>query len=209
MIVRMSSQSRNRLVALLSSLALALLVLAGPLALPFPARAQEPAAAAPPAQADPFPLDLKIPADPKITVGELPNGLRYYIRQNTEPKNRADLRLVVNAGSVLEDEDQRGLAHMVEHMAFNGSKHFEKQKLVDFMESIGMRFGPDLNAFTGFDETIYMLRIPTDSAEIMETSFLILEDWARGLTFDGETIEKERGVIVEEWRRGRGATPRR
>jgi zinc protease len=159
-------------------------------------------------QPDKYPLDQTIPVDPQITVGRLPNGLRYWIRENSEPENRADLRLVVNAGSVLEDDDQQGLAHMVEHMAFNGSEHFEKQKLIDFMESIGMRFGADLNASTGFDETIYMLRIPTDSPEIMEKSFLILEDWAHGLTFDGEDIEKERGVIVEEWRLDRGADAR-
>jgi zinc protease len=160
------------------------------------------------AQADKYPLDQKIPVDPKITVGELGNGLRYYIRENRKPENRAELRLVVNAGSVLEDEDQLGLAHVVEHMAFNGSKHFPKQKLVDFMESIGMRFGPDLNAFTGFDETIYMLKVPTDSSEILETSFLILEDWANGLTFDPKAIDKERGIIVEEWRLGQGADAR-
>lgn len=160
------------------------------------------------AQADKYPLDQKIPVDSKITVGELANGLRYYIRENREPANRAELRLVVNAGSVLEDDDQLGLAHMVEHMAFNGSKHFPKQKLVDFMESIGMRFGPDLNAFTGFDETIYMLKVPTDSPEILETSFLILEDWAHGLTFEDKAIDKERGIIVEEWRLGQGADAR-
>ena len=160
------------------------------------------------AQADKYPLDQKIPVDSKITVGELGNGLRYYIRENREPANRAELRLVVNAGSVLEDDDQLGLAHVVEHMAFNGSKHFPKQKLVDFMESIGMRFGPDLNAFTGFDETTYMLKIPTDSPEILETSFLILEDWAHGLTFEDKAIDKERGIIVEEWRLGQGADAR-
>ncbi len=184
---------------------LGVLLLVGVVVLSSPVWSQTPAAKP---QTDTYPLDQAIPVDPQITVGRLPNGLRYWIRQNTEPENRADLRLVVNAGSVLEDDDQLGLAHMVEHMAFNGSKHFEKQKLVDFMESIGMRFGPDLNAFTGFDETIYMLRIPTDSPEIMEKSFLILEDWAHGLTFDGEAIEKERGVIVEEWRLDRGADAR-
>jgi zinc protease len=118
------------------------------------------------------------------------------------------LRLVVNAGSVVEDDDQQGLAHVVEHMAFNGSRHFPKQKLIDFMESIGMRFGPDLNAFTGFDQTIYMLTIPTDSPAIMQTAFLILEDWAHGLTFDPRAIDKERGVIIEEWRLGQGADAR-
>ncbi len=184
---------------------LAVILLTAVIAAPFPAWDQEPA---PAPQPDKYPLDQKVPLDPAITVGELENGLRYFIRKNGEPANRADLRLIVHAGSILEDEDQRGLAHMVEHMAFNGSEHFAKQELVDFMESIGMRFGPDLNAFTGFDETIYMLRIPTDSAEIMETSFLILEDWAHGLTFEDEAIDMERGVIVEEWRLGQGAAER-
>ena len=178
---------------------------------PAPALAQDPAAApavqapAPPA---PYTLDQKIPVDPRITVGALPNGLRYWIRENREPKNRAELRLVVNAGSVLEDEDQRGLAHVVEHLAFNGSTHFPQQKLVEFMESIGMRFGSDLNAFTSFDETIYMLKVPTDSPQIMQTAFLVLEDWAHGLTFDPKAIDKERGIIVEEWRLGQGADSR-
>src|SRR5512143_3913279 len=104
-------------------------------------------------------LDRKLPVDSRITTGRLENGLRYWIRHNREPKNRADLRLVVHAGSVLEDKNQRGLAHLVEHLAFNGSEHFPRQALVDFMESIGMRFGPDLNAFTGFDQTVYMLKI--------------------------------------------------
>ena len=160
------------------------------------------------AQADPYPLDQKIPVDSRITVGRLPNGLRYWIRENREPKNRAELRLVINAGSVLEDEDQLGLAHVVEHMAFNGSTHFPKQKLVDFMQSIGMRFGPDLNAFTGLDETIYLLKIPMDSPEILATSFLILEDWAQGVTFDPKAVDKERGIIVEEWRLDQGADER-
>ena len=159
-------------------------------------------------QADLYPLDQKIPVDSRITVGRLPNGLRYWIRENREPKNRAELRLVINAGSVLEDEDQLGLAHVVEHMAFNGSTHFPKQKLVDFMQSIGMRFGPDLNAFTGLDETIYLLKIPMDSPEILATSFLILEDWAQGVTFDPKAVDKERGIIVEEWRLDQGADER-
>jgi zinc protease len=173
---------------------------------PVPAWSQDPAA--PATAAVQGPLDQKIPVDPRITVGELANGLRYYIRENREPKNRADLRLVVNAGSVLEDEDQLGLAHVVEHLAFNGTKHFPKQKLVDFMESIGMRFGPDLNAFTGFDETIYMLKVPTDSPQVLQTAFQILQDWAQAVTFDPKAIDKERGIIVEEWRLGQGADER-
>ncbi|UCC82100.1 MAG: insulinase family protein [Gemmatimonadota bacterium] len=149
-----------------------------------------------------------LPVDSAVTLGTLPNGLRYYIRENPEPQERAELRLVVKAGSVLEDEDQLGLAHFVEHMAFNGTEHFEKQELVDYLEGIGMRFGPDLNAYTSFDETVYMLMVPTDSAELVATAFQILEDWAHGQLFDHEEIDKERGVIVEEWRLGRGAAAR-
>ncbi|MFQ5640157.1 MAG: M16 family metallopeptidase [bacterium] len=150
----------------------------------------------------------KLPVDPKITVGQLENGLTYYIRENRKPENRAELRLVVNAGSVLEDEDQRGLAHFVEHMAFNGTQHFAKHELVDYLESIGMRFGPDINAYTSFDETVYMLQVPMDSAGVVETAFQILEDWAHNVSFEPEEIEKERGVVIEEWRLGRGAGAR-
>ena len=159
-------------------------------------------------QASEIPLDQKPPIDPLITVGELQNGLRYYVRENGQPENRAELRLVVNVGSVLEDEDQLGLAHFVEHMAFNGTEHFAKQELVEFMESIGMRFGPGLNAMTGFDDTTYMLRIPTDKPDVIETAFQILEDWSHALSFEPEEIDKERGVIIEEWRLGQGAGAR-
>ncbi len=155
-------------------------------------------------------LELKrtLPLDPKITTGKLKSGLTYYIRENKKPENRAELRLAVNAGSVLEDDDQQGLAHFLEHMAFNGTKNFAKQEIVDYLESIGMRFGPDINAYTSFDETVYMLQVPTDSAEILETAFQILEEWAHNVTFDLAEIEKERGVVVEEWRLGRGADAR-
>ncbi len=155
-----------------------------------------------------YQLTDKIPFDDQIQAGKLANGLQYYIRKNIKPENRAELRLVVNAGSVLEDDDQQGLAHVVEHMAFNGTKHFEKHQIIDFLESIGMRFGPEINAYTSFDETVYMLEVPTDSAEIMETAFQILQDWAQGLAFDPEEVDKERGVIIEEWRLGRGADAR-
>ena len=113
------------------------------------------------------PLSTRIPVDPQITVGTLPNGLRYYIRKNAKPEQRAELRLVVNTGSLLEDDDQKGLAHFVEHMAFNGTKNFPKQALVDFLESIGMRFGADVNASTNFDETTFMLQVPTDKPDVL------------------------------------------
>jgi len=149
-----------------------------------------------------------MPTDPTVTVGTLDNGLRYYIRANHRPEQRAEVRLVVNAGSVLEDEDQQGLAHFVEHMAFNGTEHFPKQALIDYMERIGMRFGPEVNAFTSFDETVYMLTIPTDTAEIVENAFQILEDWAHAVLFDPSEVDKERGVVIEEWRLGQGAEAR-
>jgi len=152
--------------------------------------------------------DAEIPVDPQIRIGTLENGLKYYIRVNKKPEKRAELRLAVNAGSVLEDDRQLGLAHFAEHMAFNGTKNFARQELVDYLESIGMRFGPDLNAFTSFDETVYMLQIPTDSIEIVHRAFQILEDWASNISFEDAEIDKERGVIIEEWRLRRGADAR-
>ena len=150
-------------------------------------------------------LTDKMPVDAQITIGKFANGMTYYIRANKKPEKRAELRLVVNAGSVLEDDDQQGLAHLVEHMAFNGTKHFPKNDIVSFMESIGMRFGADVNAYTSFDQTVYMLSVPTDKPEVLDKALLILEDWAHNLTFDPTEIEKERGVVMEEWRLGRGA----
>ena len=147
-----------------------------------------------------FDPDDPLPFDPDVTVGTLSNGLTYYIRQNSEPQGRAHLSLVVRAGSVLEEEQQRGLAHFVEHMAFNGTERFEKQEIVEYLESIGSGFGAHLNAYTGLDETVYFLEVPTDDAEIMETTFRILSDWAYAITFDPEEVELERGVVIEERR---------
>jgi len=155
-----------------------------------------------------YELDSEFPIDSKITVGKLDNGLKYYIRVNKRPENRAELRLVVNVGSVLEEDNEQGLAHFAEHMAFNGTKNFQKQELVDYLESIGMRFGPELNAYTSFDETVYMLQVPSDSIPLMETAIKILEEWAHNVSYDFEEVEKERGVIIEEWRLGRGAAAR-
>jgi zinc protease len=153
-------------------------------------------------------LDDVIPIDNQITKGKLDNGITYYIRQNKKPENRAELRLVLNAGSILEDDDQQGLAHFVEHMCFNGTEHFQKQELIDYLESIGMRFGADVNAYTSFDETVYMLELPTDSLELIDKGFLVLQDWAHAVSFDSVEIDKERGVVLEEWRLGRGAGAR-
>ncbi len=149
-----------------------------------------------------------LPLDPKVKTGKLKNGLTYYIEHNTKPENRAELRLAVNAGSTMENDDQQGLAHFVEHMAFNGSKNFKKNDLVNYLESIGTKFGPDLNAYTSFDETVYMLQIPTDKKDIVEKGLLILKDWSHNLSFDSVEIEKERGVVLEEWRLGQGAMER-
>jgi zinc protease len=153
-------------------------------------------------------LDALIPMDAQITTGKLPNGLKYYLRTNKEPQNRAELRLVVNAGSNQEEEDQRGLAHMVEHMAFNGTKNFPKQDVVAFMQAIGMQFGAHVNAYTSFDETVFQLQIPTDRPIFIDRAMLILQDWAHDLTFDPTIVDKERGVVTEEWRLGLGAGQR-
>ena len=154
------------------------------------------------------PLTALVPVDPRITIGTLPNGLRYYLRANKQPQGRAELRLVVNAGSILEDDDQRGLAHFVEHMCFNGTQHFPKQDVVAFLQSTGMRFGAHINANTSFDQTVFQLQIPTDNPAVIDRSLLILEDWAHAVSFDSDEIDKERGVVLEEWRTGLGAGAR-
>src|SRR6187549_697014 len=150
----------------------------------------------------------KLPVDPSIKIGKLANGLTYYIRKNARPEKKVELRLVVNAGSILEDADQQGLAHFTEHMAFNGTKNFKKNELVDFLQTIGVEFGADLNAYTSFDETVYILPIPTDKPENVEKGFLVLEDWASTVAFENEEIDKERGVVLEEMRLGKGAQDR-
>jgi zinc protease len=139
--------------------------------------------------------------DPLLTVGTLPNGLRYYLRTNSMPAHRIELRLAVNAGSLLEDEDQRGFAHFLEHMAFNGTTHFPHADLVDFIETSGMRFGADLNAFTSPDETVYMLTLPTDDRKILDRGLTVFRDWiGGGITIDTNEVKAERGVVMGEWR---------
>lgn len=154
--------------------------------------------------------DLKspIPFDSQTKKGKLKNGLTYYIRKNSKPEKKVDLRLVVNAGSILENDDQRGLAHFMEHMNFNGTKRFPKNQLVDYLQSIGVKFGQHLNAYTSFDETVYFLPIPADKPEKVEKGFQILEDWAFNATLNPEEIDKERGVVLEEYRLGLGADKR-
>ncbi|HTJ49501.1 MAG TPA: insulinase family protein [Cyclobacteriaceae bacterium] len=150
----------------------------------------------------------KLPIDPNVKIGKLSNGLTYYIRKNNRPEKKIELRLVVNAGSILEDDDQQGLAHFTEHMSFNGSKNFKKNDLVSFLQSIGVEFGADLNAYTSFDETVYILPIPSEKKENVEKGFQILEDWASTVAFDNTEIDKERGVVLEESRLGKGANDR-
>ncbi|SFM58459.1 zinc protease [Flavobacterium succinicans] len=149
-----------------------------------------------------------IPFDPNVKTGKLDNGLTYYIKKNAKPEKKVDLRLVVNAGSILEDDDQQGLAHFMEHMCFNGTKRFPKNQLVDYLQSIGVKFGQHLNAYTSFDETVYFLPIPSDNPEKLEKGFQILEDWAFNTVLTPEEIDKERGVVLEEYRLGLGAQKR-
>lgn len=153
-------------------------------------------------------LDERLPVSPLVKVGKLPNGLTYYIRQNGKPENKLELRLVVKVGSILEDEDQRGMAHLVEHMAFNGTTNFKKHELVSYLESIGVRFGADLNAYTSFDETVYILPIPTARPGNVNQGFRVLRDWAQGVTMNGRDIDQERPVVLEELRLGKGARDR-
>ncbi|MES2127399.1 MAG: insulinase family protein [Pseudomonadota bacterium] len=150
----------------------------------------------------------QVPVGPQVTKGVLPNGLTYYIHKNGKPAQKLELRLVVKAGSTLEDEDQQGLAHFTEHMAFNGSTHFKKHELISYLQSIGVKFGADLNAFTSFDETVYILPIPTNNPANIETGFTVLEDWAHGLSFNDKDIDMERGIVLEEARLGKGASDR-
>ncbi|MBA4849862.1 pitrilysin family protein [Emticicia sp. BO119] len=145
-------------------------------------------------------LNIPIPNNPAVKMGILKNGIKYYILKNTEPKNRMELRLVVNAGSILETDQQLGLAHFMEHMNFNGTKEFPKNQLVDFLQKSGMKFGADLNASTSFDETIYQLQVPTDSAKLFERAFQILADWSHYATLDTTEINNERGIVLEEER---------
>ncbi len=153
-------------------------------------------------------LKEQVPLDPSIKTGKLSNGLVYFIKQNKKPENRAELRIVVHAGSINEDDDQKGLAHFCEHMAFNGTKIFPRTELVDYIESIGMQFGADLNAYTNFDQTVYMLQVPTDKPGILEKGLQILEEWGHQVSYDDKEIDKERGVILEEERLYRGAEDR-
>jgi zinc protease len=171
---------------------------------PVPLRAQSQPAAVAPGLA---PAD-KLPFDPAVKTGTLPNGLTYYIRRNTRPEKRVNLQLAVKAGSVDESDDQQGLAHFLEHMAFNGGRHFKAGELISTFESTGARLGPHVNAYTGFDETVYTFTLPTDRDGIVLKGIQALSDFAGGMSLDPVEIDKERGVVIEEWRGGLGAGSR-
>jgi zinc protease len=156
----------------------------------------------------PLKLDDPLPIGAQVKVGKLANGLTYYIQRNRKPENKLELRLVVKAGAILEDDDQRGLAHFTEHMAFNGSRNFKKHELVSYLQSIGVKFGADLNAYTGFDETVYILPVSSERKQDVDQAFLVLQDWAQGLTLNDADIDKERDIILEELRLGKGAGDR-
>lgn len=153
-------------------------------------------------------LNQKLPIDPNVTIGQFDNGLKYYIRTNKKPENKVELRLVVNAGSILEDDKQQGLAHFMEHMNFNGTENFQKNELVSYLQSIGVEFGADLNAYTSFDETVYILPIPTDKPGNLDKGFQIIEDWAHNALLTDKDIDDERGVVLEESRLAKGAQMR-
>ncbi|PLW98179.1 MAG: insulinase family protein [Marinilabiliales bacterium] len=150
--------------------------------------------------------NFAVPMDSEVRYGKLENGLTYYIRENAIPEDRAEFYLVVDAGAILENPDQNGLAHFCEHMAFNGTENFEKHQIVEWLQSIGMKFGPEINAYTTQDNTTYMLqKVPVDIPENIDTALLILHDWAGKVSYEAEEIDNERGVIHEEWRVRRGA----
>jgi zinc protease len=183
---------------------------AKPAANPATAAASAPPAAVAPAgpATPPNPEDVLLPLWPEVKHGKLANGLTYYVLKHAKPEKRAFLWLAVNAGSVQENDDQRGLAHFDEHMAFNGTRRFPKAEIVNYLEKIGMRFGADLNARTTFDDTVYELEVPTDKQAFLDKGLDILHDWAGDVSYDPVEVDKERGVVLEEWRLGRGAQQR-
>ena len=144
--------------------------------------------------------DQTFKLNPDVVTGQLDNGMTYYVLKNAYPENRISLRLAVKVGSIAESDKESGVAHLIEHMCFNGTEHFEKNSLINYAESIGMDFGAEVNAYTSFEETVYQLEIPADNPEFLETALLIFHDWASSVTFDAEELDKERGVVTEEWR---------
>ena len=146
-------------------------------------------------------LMTKLPVDSAVRIGKLKNGLTYYIRYNNWPEHRANFYIAQKVGSIQEEENQRGLAHFLEHMCFNGTKHFPGDALLRYCESLGVKFGVDLNAYTSIDQTVYNIdNVPTARQSALDSCLLILRDWAGSLTLDPKEIDQERGVIHEEWR---------
>ena len=156
-----------------------------------------------------YDMNAPLPTDPKVRIGKLANGLTYYIRHNAEPKERAEFYIIQNVGAILENDDQNGLAHFLEHMAFNGTKNFPGGKgIIHALEKHGVEFGRNLNAYTAHDETVYNISdVPTVNEGLLDTCLLILHDWSNALTLDDEEIDGERGVISEEWRTPPPALP--
>ena len=187
-----------------SSLLAVLLAGGGLLSAQAPAPGRETSAASVAA----YSLAQQIPVDPEVVVGTLPNGLRYYVRANRKPARRVELRLVVKAGSVLEDDDQQGVAHFVEHMEFEGTRHFPRQGIVEFLGSLGLGIGADANAATSYDDTQYTLRVPTDVPGALDRALLVLEDWAQGASLDQDGIDRQRAIVLSEWRMNLGAGER-
>ncbi|MGA9650867.1 M16 family metallopeptidase, partial [Pedobacter sp.] len=149
-----------------------------------------------------------IPLDPALKIGKLPNGFTYYIRRNTMPAKMAQLYLVNKFGSLVEDDDQQGLAHFMEHMNFNGTKNFPKNELIEYLQKSGVRFGADVNAHTGFEETVYELPLPSDDPQLLRNGIGIMRDWAQEALLEPVEIDKERGVILEEARLRKGTSER-
>jgi zinc protease len=153
-------------------------------------------------------LDQKIPLDKEITYGKLDNGLTYYIKKNTSPKKKGTIHLIVKAGSLMEDDDQLGLAHLIEHMVFNGTKSYPKNEIDEYLNSIGLQIGSDYNATTGFEKTTYKMEIPTDDISKLEKGLHILSEMVGYATLDDSSFEKERKIVEEEWRSDLGKSKR-
>jgi len=154
-------------------------------------------------------LDKDLPLDPKIRFGKLDNGLTYYVMHNEEPKDRVSFYIVQNVGAILENDDQNGLAHFLEHMAFNGTENYPDKGVLEYLESYGVAFGRNINAYTSVDETVYNLsNVPTGNENLIDSTLLVLHDWSNYLTLSSEEIDKERGVILEEWRTRRSGRMR-
>ncbi len=174
-----------------------------------------------PSAPDPNGLPSLGEPDPAIVIGELDNGLRYLIRDNDNPGGRVEMRLAIDAGSALEDDNQVGGAHFLEHMLFNGTEQFPENELIAVLRSFGAGFGADINAYTSFDETVYQLTMPTEDHDVVATGLDVLEQWLSAATIDQAQVEAERGVVLDEWRgsagqfgrpdlrRARGPVPRR